>query len=235
MREYSSTHFPGPQEHVVQYIGSDIPSTPSLSRKIYPNAIVIVASWPTIRIDDNDPPMFTSAVGKTIFSLKPSNLVDPERTNVIVAVTKSMASWSDYEDDPDDDAKAVHWKEHAKEKKEIIIGLQQKVFPTTKPWDIVFIENGGGSNVKHRRLPNGDLSHQNLFDAIRQLFSADGENMAQDLVGMHALRLITGANCVLPHIAACQRKILCKLEDGDRVPDEDSLEPVSLRNCPLYY
>jgi len=57
-------------------------------------------------------------------------------------------------------------------KKRIINDLRLEVFPSSASWQVVFIENGGGQSILQdfKRLPNGELSHQNLFEAIYKLF-----------------------------------------------------------------
>ncbi|KIM85543.1 hypothetical protein PILCRDRAFT_336732 [Piloderma croceum F 1598] len=74
------------------------------------------------------------------------------------------------------------------------------------------MENGGGDKIlqKHRRLPNGELSHQNLFEAI-----ADIVTQAQDLVGIQALQIVTGADSIISQLEPTPREILCQC--GDRV------------------
>jgi hypothetical protein len=164
-----------------------------IRERMYPNVIVLVASWDSVTVDDNDPETFTSSIGKTIHSLINSNLVDEQRPNVIVVVTKSLTFWDDYDDYDSYADKAAQWNQDAKEKTNIINGLRSKVFPQTEPWPVVFVENGGGLSTAWRALPNGEMSHQNLFDAILKLAERRTHDDAQDLVCMHALRFMTGA------------------------------------------
>jgi hypothetical protein len=99
--------------------------------------------------------------------------------------------------------KNEQWNIEAEKRRRIITDLQRKVFPKSLPWPIVFIENGGGKHVHQRypTLPNGELSHQNLFDAIRGIIEHPGPDGARDLAGIQTLQVITGAQ---PFGASCQ-------------------------------
>lgn len=158
--------------------------------KIYPNIIMLVASWDSIKRDANEPANFTSSIGKTMYSLSRVGLFDVERPNVIVVVTKALTFWSDYERFSSEDEKNGQWKRDADEKAEIINNIRSRIFPSSKPWEIVFIENGGGQKIfrANRKLPNDQLSHQNLFDAILRIVGS-----AEDLVGTFALQAMVGA------------------------------------------
>jgi hypothetical protein len=231
MYRYSKECFPEAEQNVVQFTAGGSSAKHDLRRRTYPNAVLLVASWGSIKEDaHNEPQHFTSAIGKTMLNLKVSKLVDPERTNVIVVITKSLSSWQDYDDYDDDDEKGEYWNDDARKKTRIIGALQQKVFPASWPWRVVFIENGGGKAVlqKHRTLPNGELSHQNLFEAIRDLFTAaDDENMPQDLVGIQALRLLTGADSLRPHFKQRQVETLCELKPSETISKEERISIVS--------
>ncbi|KAF7366103.1 Protein hedgehog [Mycena venus] len=162
----------------------------------YPNIILLVTSWNTITVDAyNAPECFTSPIGQSMFKLSHAGLVDIRRTNVIVVVTKSLSFMSEFDDCKTQHEKHEQWNIEAGRRRGIITDLQRKVFPKSIPWPIVFIENGGGQHVHHRypTLPNGELSHQNLFDAIRGVIEQKGPKGASDLAGVQALRLITGA------------------------------------------
>ncbi|KAJ7348406.1 hypothetical protein DFH08DRAFT_1079885 [Mycena albidolilacea] len=170
----------------------------------YPNIILLVTSWNTITVDAyNAPEYFTSPVGQSMFKLSHAGLVDLRRTNVIVVVTKSLSFMSEFDDYKTQQEKHEQWNIEAGRRRGIITDLQRKVFPKSIPWPIIFIENGGGQQVHHRypTLPNGELSHQNLFDAIRGVIEQKGPKGASDLAGVQALRLITGAE---PFGASCQ-------------------------------
>ncbi|KAJ7267832.1 hypothetical protein C8J57DRAFT_1325934 [Mycena rebaudengoi] len=148
---------------------------------IYPNVILLVAAWETITSDaHNKPEHFTSAIGKTIYALYCSNLVDGERANIVVVVTKSMSSFH--------------------QRRGIITDLQRKLVPKSSPWEIVFIENGGGKdmNAKFPVLPDGQLSHQNLYDAIQNIIKCPSADGSLDLVGIQALQVLTGAAQLAP-------------------------------------
>jgi hypothetical protein len=222
MHRYSRIHFPEVQQNFAQFTDED---SSAMQEKKYPNVILLVASWDSIREDaHNQPEHFTSAIGKTILDLKVSKLVDLERTNVIVVITKSLSSWQDYDDYEGNDEKGRHWNDDARKRTGIIGALQRKVFPSSRSWRVVFIENGGGKAIpeKHRTLPNGELSHQNLFEAIRDLFTAaDNEHMAQDLVGIQLLRLLTGAESLRSHFERRRVELLCELNPFETISDAE--------------
>jgi hypothetical protein len=138
-----------------------------------------------------------------MFKLSHAGLVDLRRTNVIVVVTKSLSFMSEFDDYKTQQEKHEQWNIEAGRRRGIITDLQRKVFPKSIPWPIIFIENGGGQQVYHRypTLPNGELSHQNLFDAIRSVIEQKGPKGASDLAGVQALQLITGAE---PFGVSCQ-------------------------------
>lgn len=72
------------------------------------------------------------------------------------------------------------------------------------------MENGGGGiNRTHRILPNGELSHQNLFDAILGILTD-----AKDLVGIQALRPVTGADADYSRLKPTEREVLCGRSDN---------------------
>jgi hypothetical protein len=161
----------------------------------YPNIILLVASWKSITTDAHNPPAdFTSALGKSMYNLSSSGLVDHARTNVVVVVTKSLSSSDEFDDYESIEEKNVQWMIEAARRRGIVADLQRKVFPRLAPWNTIFVENGGGTNVhaKYPKLPNGELSHQNLFDAIQGVFEAPGPHGSPDLTGMHALDVFTG-------------------------------------------
>jgi hypothetical protein len=140
--------------------------------------------------------------------LKDTDLVDHVRQNVIVVVTKSLTFWTDYEDFSSDAEKNAQWQLDAEEKKKIIDGLRIKVFPSSPPgsdvspssisWPVIFVENGGAVSAMPKRLPNNELSHQNLFEAILNLVAAENRSGEQDLVGLQALRFVTGVDSARP-------------------------------------
>ncbi|KAJ6470879.1 hypothetical protein C8R45DRAFT_1078353 [Mycena sanguinolenta] len=170
----------------------------------YPNIILLVTSWNTITSDaHNMPECFTSPIGRTMFKLSHAGLVDLRRTNVIVVVTKCLSFMSELDDYKTQAEKDQQWNIEAARRKGIIMDLQRKVFPKSIPWPTVFIENGGGQHVHQRypTLPNGELSHQNLFDTIRSVIETQGPEGASDLAGIQALQLITGAE---PLGTSCQ-------------------------------
>ncbi|KAJ7694029.1 hypothetical protein B0H14DRAFT_3044450 [Mycena olivaceomarginata] len=103
---------------------------------IYPNVILLVASWDSITPDaHNDPPHFTSATGKTMYSLSLSNLVDNDRVNVVVVVTKCLSFWHQLDDFKSGRAKHKRWNIEAGRRMAIIAELQRKIFPNSAPWE----------------------------------------------------------------------------------------------------
>jgi hypothetical protein len=104
---------------------------------IYPNAILLVVAWESIKLDAHrEPDQFTSAIGKTIYTLYRSNLVDDERANIVVVVTNSMSSFHLFDDDKTTNEKNLQWRIEVGRRRGIITDLQQKLFPR---WEIVFI------------------------------------------------------------------------------------------------
>ncbi|KAJ7457138.1 hypothetical protein B0H11DRAFT_2243673 [Mycena galericulata] len=164
---------------------------------IYPNIILLVASWDSITVDaHNDPHHFTSALGKSMYNLTLSGLVDPKRPNVVVVVTKSLPT-SRHFDDRSAKERDTQWNIQANRRIGIITDIQRRVFPhLVIPWEVVFIENGGGTDMraKYPTLPNGKVSHQNLFDAIRHVIERPGPDGFHDLAGYQALDVLTGAD-----------------------------------------
>ncbi|KAJ7440314.1 hypothetical protein B0H11DRAFT_546372 [Mycena galericulata] len=171
-------------------------------RDIFPNVILLVASWDSIIPDaHNKVSHFTSAIGRSMYNLFLSGLVDGDRTNVLVVITKSLSSWDQFDDFETKKEKDTQWRLEAGRRKGIITDLQRKIFPNSSPWEIVFIENGGGRDMsaKYPSLPDGKLSHQNLFDAISDMmeYKGPGSDGCRDLVGIQALQVltVTGRNC----------------------------------------
>ncbi|KAJ7457139.1 hypothetical protein B0H11DRAFT_2320712 [Mycena galericulata] len=171
--------------------------------KVYPNIVLLVATWASITLDAHNAPQFTSALGKSMKQLYHSGLVDHERPNVIVVVTKSLSDWSQFEDLKTDREKDACWIKEAGDRQEIIVAIQRRLSPGLQPWKVVFIENLDTSFTKdgidprvrtHKFpvLPNREISHQNLFLAMRGLVEpADG---ALDITGLHALQVVSGAD-----------------------------------------
>ena len=158
------------------------------SRPTFPHVILLVATWDSITPDvHNEPQNFCSAIGKSISNLRNSCLVDLDYSNIIVVVTNSMSCWDQFDDYESRDEKKHQWRIQADVRKGIILDLQRRAFPKSTPWPVVFVENGGGSRMDgpFPMLPNGEHSHQNLFDAIF--------NVVRDLAGVQALRVLTGA------------------------------------------
>ncbi|KAJ7220961.1 hypothetical protein C8J57DRAFT_1393443, partial [Mycena rebaudengoi] len=168
---------------------------------IYPNVILLVAAWDSVTPDaHNKPDHFTSAIGKTIYALYCSNLVDDERANIVVVVTKSKSSFHQFDDYKTPNEKNAQWQIEEGRRRGIITDLQRKLFPKSSPWEIVFIENGGGKDMsaKFPVLPDGQLSHQNLYDAIQNIIKCPSADGSLDLVGIQALQVLTGAAPLAP-------------------------------------
>ncbi|KAJ7328888.1 hypothetical protein DFH08DRAFT_940517 [Mycena albidolilacea] len=165
--------------------------------RTYPNVILLVASWDSI-IEDahNQPHEFTSAIGKSMYKLESSGLVDHDRSNVVVVITKSMSYMDEFADFVREEDKYAQWNVGAVRRRSIITSLQRKVFPNLAPWQIVFVENGGSTNIRREFpiLPDGELSHQTLFMAIRAVIEIPGPDKSRDLAGIQALGLITGVD-----------------------------------------
>jgi hypothetical protein len=187
IRTYKERYFPDQANGVVS--GEVRPRT-------FPNVILLVASWDSITPDaHNEPHHFTSALGISMYKLASSGLVDHLRTNVVVVVTKSMSFWSEFDDFDDITEKNTHWNIEAGRRKGIITDIQRKVFPKMAPWRTVFVENGSSRDLhsKYPILPNGELSHQNLFEAIRSVIETPGPHGTLNLAELHALHKLTGA------------------------------------------
>ncbi|KAK7017746.1 protein hedgehog [Favolaschia claudopus] len=162
--------------------------------RIYPNIILVVVAWDSITPDAmNSPEHFTSAAGKSMYALSNSGLVDPERPNVIVVVTKSLSQLADLRKSKH--SNDLQWRMDAQKRMTVLADIQRKVFPRLHPWQIVFIENGGGNSIPYSypTLPNGELSHQNLLDAIRKLVEFSGPRGTRDTAGIKALDYLIGA------------------------------------------
>ncbi|KAJ7729762.1 hypothetical protein B0H16DRAFT_1775621 [Mycena metata] len=173
-------------------------------RRVYPNIILLIAAWASINEDaHNAPHQFTSALGKSMNQLHDSGLVDHERPNVIVVVTKSLSDWSQFDDLKTEREKDARWVTEADGRRRIITAIQRRLFPRLRPWKVVFIENQDNSftddgidrGVRRHKfpvLPNRETSHQNLFDAMRDLIIEPSNGML-DITGLHALRVVSGA------------------------------------------
>jgi hypothetical protein len=223
IRIYKNRYFPEAQPD----------SSPHESQhQTYPNIILLVASWKSITTDAHNPPAeFTSALGQSMYKLSLSGLVDHARTNVVVVVTKSLSSSDEFDDYESIEEKNAQWRIEAGRRRGIIAELQRKVFPRLSPWSTVFVENGGGSDVMrstYPELPNGELSHQNLFNAIREVLETPGPHGTPDLTGMHALDVLTGAEPLIP-ASQPETEILVKSSEAAPVGRALSSIPVPCR------
>jgi hypothetical protein len=192
---------------------------------IFPNIILLVASWESVQRDDNRLDNLTSAIGEGMRALCSSHLVDRRRENVIVVITKSMSPLNsdEYDDEERPDGKTKRWKRDAAEKVTIIHGIQAKAFPHCRPWRVVFAENGAGTKYRDDNLlPNGQTSRQSLFDSMLDLLSARDETGMQDLVGLYALRIATGASKICRQLKnLSEPEILCSMEPNEGIPAEE--------------
>jgi hypothetical protein len=154
----------------------------------FPNVILLLATWESVLSNaENESPHTMSTVGRSMHSLRSSGLVDNERSNVVVVITKSLTS--------DESVGLRDWPREADRRRKIIADLQHKILPASPTWKTVFIENGGGKDAggKFPKLPDGELSHENLYDAIRTIVEHHGPHGIGDLAGIQALQVLTGA------------------------------------------
>ncbi|KAF9059381.1 hypothetical protein BDP27DRAFT_506322 [Rhodocollybia butyracea] len=176
-----------------------------------------------------------------MYNLGCSGLVDHERTNVIVVVTKSISSWHEFDDFTSSivERKAqTRWQIEAYKRELIIADLQLELFPRIAPWPIVFVENGSEIDVDtpYPLLPNGELSHQNLFDAIRRVI--EHPHGTSDLAGMHVLDALSGPKRAPLHLPSNpETEILVNKEAvlsnvGIQIAEEDAAIE---RVCVLYF
>ncbi|KAJ7797875.1 hypothetical protein B0H14DRAFT_2618472 [Mycena olivaceomarginata] len=148
--------------------------------------ILTVAAWHSIEAEAHNPPAhFTSPLGQSIYKLSRSGLVDDSRTNVVIVITKSMSSMDEFNDFSKSERDS-QWMIEAGRQRGIIVAFSAKF--SLGP---VFVENTGPTSAEYPILPNGESSHQNLFDAIRRVIKTPGPNETHDLAGMRALGAIT--------------------------------------------
>ncbi|THV00784.1 hypothetical protein K435DRAFT_837135 [Dendrothele bispora CBS 962.96] len=172
------------------------PDVPSTEDQKYPNVILLITEWNSIHSDSHNSPNFTSAIGKSMWNLKHSGLIDPHCSNVIVVVTKSLSSLTDEcpEGTASESDRETWWRVAASKRRIHIEDLRQTIFPRLSKWPIVFIENGSDQNLDsdHKILPNEELSHQNLFKAIFDMVSSESE---VDASGLITAEFLTGCEC----------------------------------------
>ncbi|KAK7065105.1 protein hedgehog [Favolaschia claudopus] len=191
---------------------------------IFPNVILLVAAWDSITPDaHNKVSHFTSPVGRSMYNLSLSGLVDSERPNVVVVITKSLSSWDQFDDYDNQRQKNGQWRIEAGLREGIVIDLQRKIFPSHSPWHIVFIENGGGRDMTAQFpiLPNGVQSHQNLFDAITEIVGCDKPGCS-DLIGMQALQVLAGAEPLGPSSKAEVQNLV--EQSPEDIANEEAIE-----------
>ncbi|KAK7065103.1 hypothetical protein R3P38DRAFT_3166119 [Favolaschia claudopus] len=171
--------------------------------RTYPNVILLVANWDAItHYAEHRTAQETNVVGRSMQSLRESGLVDNDRVNVVVVVTKSLSCMDEFSDLPRSKDRERAWVAEAKRRREVITKLQAQIVPGSPSWETVFIENGGGKNMKAEfpELPDGSLSHQNLYNAIQKLVEAPGAHGVRDLAGIQALQLLAGAGPLGPNV-----------------------------------
>ncbi|KAK7040486.1 hypothetical protein R3P38DRAFT_2768798 [Favolaschia claudopus] len=169
----------------------------------YPNVILLVASWDSIiPYAEHPTPQETNVVGRSMQSLRNSGLVDEDRVNVVVVVTKSLSCMAEFSDHPRSKDKEHAWMARAKLCSDMISKLQAQIIPGSPSWETVFIENGGGKDMtaEFLQLPDGRLSHQNLYNAIQTLVQAPGAHGIRDLAGIQALQILAGAGPLGPNV-----------------------------------
>jgi hypothetical protein len=176
----------------------------SYDSPIYPNVILIIADRISLTPDAHNYPTFTSPLGKAMYNLCRSKLVDLVRPNVIIVVTKSLSYWHQFDDYAKTKDKNEQWKIDAAQREAIIKDLHRKIFHDSHSfdWPIIFVENGGGSDVtaEYAQLPDGQLSHQNLFKAMCQLIENTADGKGGDILGVSILQLFAmPANLKLPY------------------------------------
>jgi hypothetical protein len=111
------------------------------------------------------------------------------------SLSQNLCHLHEFDDYETTEEKYAQWRIEEGRRRGIITDLQRKMFARSSPWEIVFIENDGGSNMneKLRVLPDGLLSHQNLYDAICNIIKRPSSDGSLDLVGIQALQVLTGA------------------------------------------
>ncbi|THV00787.1 hypothetical protein K435DRAFT_931676 [Dendrothele bispora CBS 962.96] len=162
---------------------------------IFPNVILLIAEWKSVTPDVHNSPNFTSSAGKSMLNLRDSGLVDLRRNNVVIVITKSLSSWNEYDDYKLDEDKEILWRHEASRRRSMIIDLQQTIFYDSQdPWPIVFIENGSSDDMdpNYIKLPNGELSHRNLFEAISHERVIFGNPKTELLIPARALPAVEG-------------------------------------------
>ncbi|KAJ6561737.1 hypothetical protein B0H19DRAFT_1259386 [Mycena capillaripes] len=184
----------------------------------YPNVILLVATWDLIIPNaEHQFPHITSAVGRSMQSLRDSGLVDNKRANVVVVVTKSLSShlFTDLKSRKDK-TKNNAWLTEAEKCRTLIAKLQRKILPKSPEWETVFIENGGGKDMKAKypKLPDRNLSHDNLYRAICKIVESPEPYGIGDLAGIQALQVLSGAEPLGPNFRADRQFLLAPSHTG---------------------
>ncbi|KAJ6470877.1 hypothetical protein C8R45DRAFT_1218153 [Mycena sanguinolenta] len=213
----------------------DVQSTENLMAKYkreyfagtYPNVILLVANWESILPNaGHEFPHKACVVGRSMQSLRDSGLVDNDRVNVVVVVTKSLSSWVEFEDLKSQKDKNNAWLTEANKRRKVIADLQRAILPGTAEWETVFIENGGGREMnKFEILPDGNLSHENLYHAIRKIVESPSPYGIRDLAGIQALQVLAGAQSLDRNFGTSRQFLLSKGVIETTVPKFQSPSP----------
>ncbi|KAJ7874378.1 hypothetical protein B0H13DRAFT_2348576 [Mycena leptocephala] len=143
----------------------------------FPNVILLLATWESVLLNaENESPHITSIVGRSMYSLRSSGLVDNERPNVVVVITKSLTS--------PDESVDLRDKNHC-----------------IKSSRIVDLED------------DGELSHENLYDAIRTIVEHRGPHEIGDLAGIQALQVLSGAQPLGQNVRT-DTQVLVRVREG---------------------
>ncbi|KAJ7753575.1 hypothetical protein B0H16DRAFT_1834838 [Mycena metata] len=167
----------------------------------YTNVILLVVTWDSILPNaDHESPHIRSVVGRLMESLSQSGLVDNARVNVVVVVTKSLSSLHEFDHFKSPKDRNSAWMDEANKRRAITARLQSKILPNSVAWETVLIENGGGKDMtaKFPKLPDGNLSHENLYHAIRRMVESPEPYGIGDLAGIQALQVLAGAQPLGP-------------------------------------
>ncbi|KAJ7700606.1 hypothetical protein B0H16DRAFT_1902929 [Mycena metata] len=183
----------------------------------YPNVILLLVTWDSILPNaDHESPHIRSVVGRSMESLRQSGLVDNTRANVVVVVTKSLSSWHEFDHLKSPKDKNSAWLDEASARRAITARLQSKILPNSAAWETVFIENGGGKDMtaKFPKLPDGNLSHGNLYHAIRRIVESPEPYGIGDLAGIQALQVLAGAQPLGPSFRTDRQSLLTPSLEG---------------------
>ncbi|KAJ7871645.1 hypothetical protein B0H14DRAFT_2723450, partial [Mycena olivaceomarginata] len=148
------------------------------------------------------------------------------RANIVVVVTKSLSSFHQFDDYKTMKEKHAQWRIEEGRRRGIITDLQRKMFARSSAWEIVFVENGGGKDMTAKLpvLPDGLLSHQNLYDAICNIIKRPSSDGSLDLVGIQALQVLTGAG-PLSSLAEARTEVLVTSKEIFKIEENTEKPP----------